>query len=75
MDFNIFEKEDRDKTARELMKRVEKGEAFLIWATGMTKKQQKRLEKHAIESLSLKKTHLNLHVIRMDCGKEFRFVE
>lgn len=75
MEYDIKLNGNLDRAARELIERVKKGEAFLIWSTGMGKKQQKKLEKQAYAALSKKKDYVSLHVIKADCGNEFMFIE
>lgn len=75
MEFDMEIQENPDKSVMELAERVKRGEAFLVWATGITKKRQKELEKIALKGLKHKNTPLKFHVVGMPCGTEFRFIE
>lgn len=74
MDFDIDIMDNPDASIVELDKRIKSGDAFLIWATGITKKREKQLLKIAKAGLKNKKTPLKLHIVTSE-EIEFRILE
>jgi len=74
MEFDIDIMENPDASIRELDKRMKRGDAFLVWATGISRKHEKELVKIAMAGLKDKKTPLKFHIVASG-NVEFRIIE
>jgi hypothetical protein len=54
--------------------RIKNGDAFIIDAPGMTKKEKKQFTNYAIEQLKNKKTAIKIHAIILD-GSIYKIME
>lgn len=66
--------EDPCKSISALQQRVKDGTAFIVGATGMTRKRRKELEKIAFNGLKSKGGVLKLHIVQIG-GVTFEVVE
>lgn len=64
MELDVEVMENPIQSIGELGQRVKNGTAFIVGATGMSRKRRKELEKIAYGALKHKKCSLKLHVVQ-----------